>query len=104
MGPWKSIAEIKRASLAIGNYWWKPDVMEYWHARIESEVLYGRYLIASHQWLDENYPQFNGPVFYTLWFVDDQGRMVADIDYCNKLSLQECQDGAAIREGDVCTE
>jgi len=46
---WASMAEVKAAHAArkVGNHWFEKDTMRFFHSRIESGIIRGRYFITS---------------------------------------------------------
>jgi hypothetical protein len=46
---YNTIAAIKRANKASGQYWFSPSTMRFFNSEIETNVLYGRYFITSER-------------------------------------------------------
>ena len=44
-----TIAQVKAANKAAGQFWFGPDTMRYWNSRVESDVIGGRYFLTSER-------------------------------------------------------
>ncbi len=45
--PFKTMSEVKAANTAAGMCWFSRQTMKFWHSKIESGLLKGRYFITS---------------------------------------------------------
>lgn len=55
-----TMADVKRANKAAGQFWFSPDTMRFFRGRIESELVAGRWFVSSEQYDDES------PRLYTV--------------------------------------
>lgn len=45
--PFKTLADVKAANEAIGNWWFSKETMRFWKSKFESGLIAGRYFITS---------------------------------------------------------
>lgn len=48
-GPWKTLAEIKRANKAAGRFWFEPATLQFFRSIVHDDVYGGRLFISSEQ-------------------------------------------------------
>lgn len=72
-GPYRTMAQIRKANGASGHHWFEPQSMGFFDSRIESDVIHGRLFVSSEQ----HHP-FDGPSdprLYTVRCAHDDGRV-----------------------------
>ena len=69
----RDMADVRRANGAAGYHFFNPDTMEFFHSRVESELLFGRWFVTSEQY-DPDRPEF-GPRAYTARSVSPDARV-----------------------------
>jgi hypothetical protein len=58
--PFANLAEVKKANANSGRFWFSPATLEYFHCRVETGLIRGRYFITSECREPEPYRDVRG--------------------------------------------
>jgi len=86
----KSIAEVKKANKAIGQYWFNKETMAFFDSKIESKLIEGQYFISSE------YSPWGGKK-YTIRIVSPIGA----VDTVGEFGKYETKEEALIELGKI---
>lgn len=76
MGPFETIADVRRANDKAGHHWFEADTIRFFGSKIESVVYGGRYFVSSEQ------PPFGARAF-TVRRCNDDGSISTVGEFCS---------------------
>ena len=77
--PYEHMRDVVRANKAAGKFFFSPGAMQFFHCRIESALIRGRYFITSEQMEEHEYMDAQGRMQppterrYTVRYAQDDG-------------------------------
>lgn len=93
-GGWRSFDELRRANIAIGQYWFDRDTIAYWRTRVESGFIAGHWFVTSDD------PGGDERV-YRARYADDTGRVTTIGDPYRTAGDARCRARRAAGRGET---